>query len=55
METSTTVMGAIKTFFSTVDRPVTFTELKALTQADRDELGTLCANALGMTLKEVEA
>ena len=43
---------AIKLFFeSNGGRKVTMEELKVLKASDRDELGTLCAERLGLKLK----
>ena len=54
-------ISAIKTFFETPDtdpdfasrfpaRKVEMSEMKNLTAADREELGVLCAEKLGVTL-----
>ena len=49
METLTK-LGAIKRYFGTPDRPVDLKELKALTQADREELAIGAAKELGVEL-----
>lgn len=36
----------VRDFFSTLDRPVSMTEMKELTSADRDELRTLVGEHL---------
>jgi hypothetical protein len=52
----TTTIGAIKRFFETPSlwdgtvKPVTMTEMKALTSEERQYLGKLCAEALGVEI-----
>ncbi len=48
---STTPVKAIQDFFSKDGgRPVTMTELRALNTEERQELGRLCAAAMGKTI-----
>jgi hypothetical protein len=42
---------AIRRFFSEGARPVSLDELKQLDTRDKEELGVLCASALGVRLK----
>ncbi len=48
-------VAAIKRYFeSDGGRPITLSEMRALTGPDRDELGAACAKALGCELEEVK-
>ena len=46
-----TSVEAVKRFFGTPDKPVTFQELKELGAAGVKELAVDCAKALGLQLK----
>lgn len=53
METVTNA-AAIKTYFEADGgRKLTMAEFRALSDADKKELGALCAAALGKTIREV--
>lgn len=53
MPEKVTRVAAIKRYFSTKEKPVTLSEMKALTKDERDELGRAAAEAMGLEIEEV--